>query len=46
MCNERLCKTKQYNELYEIVKRENDNNFQSKEDKQFYYGMKRLLYIM
>ena len=29
-------KQKQYNELYEIVKKEkNDDNFQSKEDKQF-----------
>ena len=36
MCNERLYKTKQYNELYEIVKQEKtENNFQLKEDKQF-----------
>ena len=28
-------KQKQYKELYEIVKRENENNFQSREDKQF-----------
>ncbi|WP_139123347.1 helix-turn-helix domain-containing protein, partial [Bacillus cereus] len=36
-CVMRDCvKQKQYNELYEIVKKEkNDDNFQSKEDKQF-----------
>ncbi|MCC2495305.1 helix-turn-helix transcriptional regulator [Bacillus cereus] len=36
-CVMRDCvKQKQYNELYEIVKKEkNDNNFQSKDDKQF-----------
>ena len=36
MCNKRLLKAKQYKELYEIVKKEkNENNFQSTEDKQF-----------
>ena len=35
MRNKRLLKAKQYKELYEIVKKENENNFQSTEDKQF-----------
>ena len=30
-----MLKAKQYKELYEIVKRENLNNFQTKDEKQF-----------